>query len=602
MKGFLILAYHNSKKENVSVTALESELSRKKLSFSKKKLSNVQYDQVLGFQFYKSNDPHNNIDDVHFIAGDIYGKIEDQNQNLLSYIEASSLVKNSTIERNYLALEGNACIASVFPEKIVFQNDIEGYRKIFYFQKNRILCISTDLPLILKAVKQQWRIRRNAVISLIASRESKWPLTFIEDVFTLPPISRTEISFNSFGIISKSFSDFYQLQKISKNNLREQLYSQYELIAQRKMGKNTAVTLSGGYDSNCLTKLYSQAFPGQFSAVSVGYEAKRERDGNIYNETIYAEKIAEKLNIPFKKYFFTQDDFFSGFDSFVEAIDQPGHDPSSNFIMNKHLRSDGFDLVVNGMGGDGNFASKRYIRLAMKSHSMYKTLPGKTLLNVIAARLNFRGPFSYFKVLIKKPEESSFHDLWERKQLFSHPINHFISHETKLIIDSERNLRADHFNRLISRAKTEQEIFYSLAIFCNPDEYHATISAEKNDMEILMPFVNSKVALAVMNGSKYHRIDSRQFEMDIFGGIEKDLLAKSKSGFSIPYSEWLPAYSEKIFGFFIELDFFERKSFDIKSFRKRYKTEDSFASAAMANSVLWKLMVVKEYIKKHELN
>lgn len=602
MKGFLILAYNNSEEDNISVGALQNELHRKKIGFSATKLSNALYHKVLGFQFYKQNDIYPNADNIHFVAGDVYGRFEEQNSNLLSYTETAALLKNSTVENNYLPLEGNACIASVFHEKIIVQNDIEGYRKIFYFKKNGLLCISTDLPLIFKAVKKQWEVRKNAVISYIGSRESKWPFTFVDEIYSLPPLSRAEISSGgNLGISSRSFSDFYELKKISRNGLKEQLYSQYASIVKRKQGENIAVTLSGGYDSNCLTKLYTQIFPNQFSAVSVGYEAKRERDGNIYDETIYAKKIAERLGIPFKRYFFTRNDFFSGFPSFIEGIDQPGHDPSSNFIMNRHLRADGFDLVVNGMGGDGNFAHKRNSLLAMQLHTMYKTLPGKILVDAVAQNLNFRGPFGFFSSSIGKPQESTFHDLWERKQLFSLPVNTFIDQKAKLELDTEREKRSEFFEGILSKANTKQEIFYSFAIFGNPDEYHATLSAERNNMEILMPFVNAKAAMMVMNGSKFHKIDDRQFEMEIFGGIEKELLARSKSGFSIPYSEWLPPFADEVFNFFLDRSFFNKNGFDVEAFRKKYNTDRDFASASMANSVLWKLLVVKEYVKMHDL-
>ena len=125
-------------------------------------------------------------------------------------------------------------------------------------------------------------------MSYICSRESKWPLTFIENIFVLPPLSRAELTKDSLNITSKTFSDFYNLEKISKQDLKEQLYKKYELIIKRKNSENTAVTLSGGYDSNCLTKLC----PGKenFTAVSVGYKAKHERGTNINDETVYAEK------------------------------------------------------------------------------------------------------------------------------------------------------------------------------------------------------------------------------------------------------------------------------------------------------------------------
>ena len=53
-------------------------------------------------------------------------------------------------------------------------------------------------------------------------------------------------------------------------------------------------------------------------------------------------------------------------DDFIKGLDQPGHDPSSNFLLNDFLNKDGFDSVVCGMGGDAFFASKLKLNLTKK--------------------------------------------------------------------------------------------------------------------------------------------------------------------------------------------------------------------------------------------
>ena len=384
-------------------------------------------------------------------------------------------------------------------------------------------------------------------------------LTFIDRIFHYLPLSRAEISNKGLSITSKTFSDFYNLKPISKKELREQLYAQYELIIKRKLGNNIAVTLSGGYDSNCLTKLYSKVYKDNFTAVSVGYDAIRERDDNIYNETIYSEKIARKLKIPYKKYIFNQSDFINELPNFIAAIDQPGHDSSSNYIMNKYLKQDGFDLVVNGMGGDANFSNKRNLRLALKIYKISKKIGSKSL-QLIGEKINYRGPFTYFYPYINNNEPATFHDYYERAQIFRSCASEYLSLSKKIEIDKERENRIDYYRNLYSKAKTPQEIFYSLAITGSPDEYHAFLTADRNNMEILMPFINTKAVLIVLNGSQLN-INNRKFETSIFGGIENSLLAKTKSGFSIPYSEWMKTYADEIFSFYQDSKYFQQGRF-----------------------------------------
>ncbi len=119
-------------------------------------------------------------------------------------------------------------------------------------------------------------------------------------------------------------------------------------------------------------------------------------------------------------------------------------------------------------------------------------------------------------------------------------------------------------------------------------------------MEILMPFINTKAVLIVLNGSQLN-INNRKFETSIFGGIENSLLAKTKSGFSIPYSEWMKTYADEIFSFYQDSKYFSKEDFNIHLVMNKYKTDETFSNSHSANVILWKLLVIKEYFQKNNL-
>jgi len=601
MKGFILLAANVDFFNRFTISDLEFEIKRRNLKFSKSCTSNKVYEKVIGYQLFNCNDEIEDSSADLFMAGDLYGLFQAYNQSQLNYLEAKRLISNCSLATGYIPFDGNVCVASIFEDKIVFQTDLEGYRKIFYYQDSNLLCISSYLPLILKALTKDWKIRRNAVISFICSRESKWPLTFVEGVFSLPPLSRAEVTKEGLRISSKTFSDFYELKRVSKSNLREQLYNRYKLVAERKLGQNTAVTLSGGFDSNCLAKLYANISKNNFTAISVGYNAKRERDSNTYDETEYAKNAARSLGIPFKKYYFDRKDYFNEFDNFIDTIDQPGLDPSSNYLMNKYLHQDKFDLVVNGMGGDANYSSKRTLSLELLLFQLTRKL-GIKPFQTLGKYCNYQGPFRLFKGHLQKGSETGYFDMLERNQLFSSPICKYITESTLREVDNERGLRMKFWNNLYDQRLVNQELFYSLALFSNPDEYHALSMAERNDIEILMPFVDTKSVLLIMNGSHFHKIANRDFEMSIFGGINTKLLLKVKSGLSIPYSEWIPPLANAIFEYYTHTQYFEGGDFDIKAFQQRYQTDEIFSKSNMANIILWKLLVVQNYINNNSLS
>lgn len=602
MNGYLVLAYNNTEVNRINLLTLDIEINKRNYNFFKGTPQSTLYDTIIGYQFLKKTDEVSHFNPNHFLSGDLYGNFMDFNDKELKYNDSIKLISSSSIEDDHILLEGNATVCSVFNEKIIFQNDLEGHRKIYYFRNEDVLCISTHLPLLLNAVKNSWNIRKNAVIGLLSGRESKWPLTFFENIFVLPPLSRAEVTKKGIKITSKFYSDLYVLGRITKNNLQDQLYDRYKLTALRKKNNKIAVTLSGGFDSNCLTKLYSKISKDNITAVSVGYVSERTKDGNVYNETIYAEKVAQKLNIPFKGYIFNNTEFFNCFDNFIETIDQPGHDPSSNFIMNKYLNKDGFQLVVNGMGGDANYSYKPNLILGLKLYNFALKSRSYKVNTLLGKLMSYRGPFAYFQpYLDQKDIPNSFQDLFERNQLFGGAASKYISMEKKVQIDKEREYRRYYFDKLYKEAKTVQEILYSLALFCSPDEYHATLMAERNELDIIMPFTDTKAALLVMNGSHYNKIVNREFEMSIFGGIESDLLVKGKSGFSIPYSEWLHPFANSIFEYYLDLKYFSKDEFDIQLFRNQYLNDIRFSQSSSPNMILWKLYVIKEYIRKNGL-
>jgi len=199
-------------------------------------------------------------------------------------------------------------------------------------------------------------------------------------------------------------------------------------------------------------------------------------------------------------------------------------------------------------------------------------------------------------------QANSFHDLFERAQIFRNPACTYLSRNKQIEIDNERSLRSEYFEHLYRASKTKQEIFYSLAIFLSPDEFHALSMAERNNIELLMPFVNTNVALNAINGSHYSNTTNREFEISIFGGINEELLAKSKSGFSIPYGEWMPSEADKIFEFYNDLEYFSEDDFKIQSFQDNYTNDEALRNSNFANVVIWKLLVVMEYINRYKID
>ncbi len=604
MNGFLIIGYNKNVGNNIAIKEYENFLTAKNTIFSSTAFISEQYQYLHGYQFFDNyNDSLKTHNSNVFFCGKIFGSIREKNTKKLSYKECINFVnQNNSSEDVFFAFDGSCSLARIDSSTITIQNDVEGYKKVFYYISDDIFCVSTNLTHILKVILKKWTIRKNAVYSYLLQRESKWPLTFIEDIQVLSPLTKAIISEKEIKFKYATFSDFYNTRRVNKKEVIKEVYEDFVRIINREDSKNIAVTLSGGVDSNCLTKLYKQSYKNNFTAVSLGYASEREKDVNVYDESIYAEKIAKHLKIPFKRYIVDKTYFLSQVDNFITSIDQPGHDPSSNFLLNDLLQKDGFDTIISGMGGDAFFSSKSKLKFAKTLFEISRHTNSYYILNKVSELLRFKSFLKNFDsgFYLKKP--TSFIQLREIQKLNKPSLENYISKIVHKELFKEADNRLNYYKNIEKKANVILEEFYSYALFSNPDEYHADTMAQRNNLNILMPFVNIVPASKLLNASKYIDINNRDFEMELFGGINKDLLLKSKSGFSFPYTEWAGEFFKETMNFYKEKSFFNDDLFNIDKFIDDYKNKDLVKNSLSVNQLIWKLTVVKKYVELHSIS
>lgn len=594
MNGFLMIAFKKSDQEKAGFSKLENLLNQKKLAFRPNDFSMGNDYLVKSYQFFYGPNASETLSNKLMLSGKLY---DDEGVQLSEDIIYKGLALNE-----FQGTNGNGMFCVINENALYFQNDPQGCRKLFYYHKMGVLCVSTHLPLILAVIKNNWRVRKNAVISMVLHRQAMWPYSFVEDIMVLPPRSLATWKNANLSIQSFGFYHQYQNEKISVAGLKENLYTDYKNSISRNFTENTAVTLSGGRDSNCILKLMLNSFNKNYTTASLGYDSKKFRDANIYDETVYAEKIAQKYGLPFKKYIINKEMFFNEYHNLIQVIDQPGHDPSSNYLLCNLLHKDGFDTVINGMGGDACFSPRKSLLQAMQLFSIAKNMSAVGLARRMAARLKRFQAFQYFNSVAFDSNPEDFHSLFEGHYLTKSPASRFVNTNAIRLLYAEKESRSSFYNQILNRSKSKFEIQYSFALFATPGEYHAGIMANRNHLNIVMPFVDTAAVRKLMNSSNYYSVNSRKFQSELFGGIDEAMLVSSKSGFSIPYAEWMPAYSEEVFEYFSGLQYFSEDDFNFESFRKKYNSDKNFAALVYTNILLWKLKIIKDYVQLNDLN
>jgi len=129
--------------------------------------------------------------------------------------------------------------------------------------------------------------------------------------------------------------------------------------------------LSGGIDSSVVVALASR-HTQQLNTFSIGY-----KDHPFFDETKYAQLVAQKYNTTHTVFSLTNNDFLEHIDAVMNSIDEPFADSSAIpvYILSKHTRG-AVTVALSGDGGDEVFAgyNKHAAELRMRQRSFLNTL------------------------------------------------------------------------------------------------------------------------------------------------------------------------------------------------------------------------------------
>ena len=159
-------------------------------------------------------------------------------------------------------------------------------------------------------------------------------------------------------------------------NLRAHLHRalfdsvQRHLIADVPVG----VFLSAGLDSATLAALAAEA-GGTLRTVTLGFEEFKDTN---HDESPLAEKVAERYAAAHQTICVTRDDFRSGHDALIDAMDQPSTDGVNSYFVSRAATQAGLKVALSGLGGDelfGGYPSFQDVPHAVASFAPLRLVP-----------------------------------------------------------------------------------------------------------------------------------------------------------------------------------------------------------------------------------
>ena len=232
-------------------------------------------------------------------------------------------------------------------QELFLARDFAGVKPLYIYQKNNLLIFGSEIKVLLKHPLVHRKINLEALSAYTALGYVPGNSTIFANIYKLP--SGTSLLFSKSGVIQKKYWNLPTVNQISVPNIETLLEQSVkrQSIADVPLG----IFLSGGIDSSLIAYYLTKIRKKNVETFSVGFANKN------YDETGYAQLVANQLHTNHHEVQFSSADMISSFDEICEKLDEPLADPSlfPTFRLAKVARQT-VKVVLSGDGGDELFA------------------------------------------------------------------------------------------------------------------------------------------------------------------------------------------------------------------------------------------------------
>ena len=376
------------------------------------------------------------------------------------------------------------------------------------------------------------------------------PHSFIQNV--------KKLESGSYAIINKSgkiqIDTYYQLQithelptsKIEDyHSAQKKLMTILEESVQQRMIADVPLGtfLSGGIDSSIITALASQASNKTLETFSIGF-----KDEPLYDETKYAELVANKYQTNHHTFKLSNTDLLDSFYDFIENIDEPFADSSSLAVnilsreTKKHvtvaLSGDGADEVFSGyhkhmaeyQARNGHFRNKLVSGLG----PIWQYLPQSR--NSKVGNL-FRKLSKFNDGLQLTPKDR----YWAWASLLDEA-----SVTNLLIKETPRNTyfsRKDNLLTAIKGADFNEVLLSDVKMVLKGDMLKKVDSMSmRNGLEVRVPFLDHRLVEFAFSLPSNYKIDGKMKKKILQDAgrhlLPEEIYNRPKHGFEVPLVKW----------------------------------------------------------------
>jgi asparagine synthase (glutamine-hydrolysing) len=428
--------------------------------------------------------------------------------------------------------------------------DKVGQRPLFYLHANSNLIFASEIRAILQVNGFKREIDPTALDYFLFFSYIPSPFTIFKGIKKLSPSCFINCDLNGKDFEIKQYWDpsFKVNHSLDEDAWAQIIYNNLvnstKMMLQKCKGP-IGVLLSGGIDSSIiaaiLRKLVDEdaeiaAFTSSFSDAE-------------YNETFYAKKVAEHLNLDHYIQVIEPDHVSKSLPTLAWFFEEPfGGNAVAHFLNMKFARAF-TNEVFNGDGGDEAFyypffQEPRILNYCRRFRCLEKVLSlritsriAEKLTNIPSECLSIKKSNLLEHLILERISFFSFQPL-ELKKSFGRSQLKGILDFVRSYIDKAKNLQAEDFSSILSYV-----CFRTRLPDCMIRMTYCTSSAAS--MKVKSPFLDVKFMdvafsipskLKLRNGkAKYILIKmARKFDL-----LPREVIDRKKMGFPVPFERWL---------------------------------------------------------------
>lgn len=502
---------------------------------------------------YKDNEL-NKADYIIVYNGEIYNFIElrtkliELGYNFESGSDTEVLLKAYVEFQENVLEKINGMFAFVVYDKvknIIFgARDRIGKKPLKYYWDDNTFIFSSELKAILKnSVKRE--IDYNGINNYLTLGYIPSPDTGFKNIYKLPhshylifDIKRRKLEIKKYWDLDYSKE---KKLKLSKKRIIGLIEKKFEESVKKRLIADVDVGafLSGGVDSSAVVAFASK-YKKKINTFTIKF------DESDFDESNYAKIISDKYKTNHHEFLVKPNDMLDIIDKLVYQYEEPYSDPSAlpTYILAQKT-SKYIKVVLNGDGGDENYAG--YDKYNRHLFSIFlKWFPFNKLLSKIFFKLSERTKSLFFYKLylfFKNLKESYYkkhinftHNFDEdfKNELFKEEIKNKINNNIYKDLKLINNFKTDYMDKIFymdfnNYLPDDLMVKVDIATMAHGLESRSPLlDYEFIELNAKLPF---KLKIDLFSRKKIFKEMLKKY-------LDKDILYRSKRGFSVPIKHW----------------------------------------------------------------